>query len=74
MRDYKPESKKCSGCGYVHPSPWDDNCPVKKNLDKDSLKSIEFCENLKEVLMQLSNSEQIINSIKKLINLKGEKK
>lgn len=67
----KPESKKCSGCGFMHPSPWDDKCPMKAGSDKQMSDVIMFSEFVKTELPKYSNTKELIAAMTKLIRLKG---
>ena len=68
-------SRKCSGCGRIHPGPFfDDNCPVlKKNQNKSgsSQNIMRFCSDLVTVLGSMKSEEAIekISQIKKLLNM-----
>ena len=67
----RPESRRCSGCGHFHPSPWYANCAVKLAKDSNIGEIIKFTEYLKEELVKYDNFKELSLAIKKLIQLKG---
>ena len=57
-------SRKCK-CGYIHPSPWDANCPMvqgnKVEMDEKSQVITKFCQSLATFLHERSDYQQIID-------------
>ena len=63
-------SKQCK-CGYIHPSPWDDNCPIinsKKLGESEKGQKIQkICSKLSSFLDSKEDYEKIINAVETLI-------
>ena len=65
----------CSGCGYIHPAPIGDNCPVNKvkklGNDLKTKRIYDFTTQLTEFLIDSAddNYKQHIENIKKLLKI-----
>ena len=57
------ESRSCR-CGFVHPPPWDENCPMvqgeNQNQDEKSIAITGFCSKLATFLHTRKDYERII--------------
>jgi hypothetical protein len=61
----------CTTCGYIHPDPKNQNCPLKisKNLDKVTRETIDnFIEEIRKNLYLDKNFRDKIILIKNLLN------
>jgi uncharacterized OB-fold protein len=73
-----PELSKCQACGYIHPPPLNEHCEVAKRrrkLQNEETRHIyEFISWLSNELENSKNSKSLIAGIKKLMQLKSQKK
>ena len=69
-----PESRKCNACGAYHPGPWNESCPSARAKSEELKPIMEFNEWALQTLPSLKNSKSLIEAMKKLVALKGEKK
>jgi len=58
------ETKQCK-CGYIHPPPWGDDCPMvqgdKIETDEKSQSITKFCQSLASFLHGRNDYQQIID-------------
>jgi len=68
--EYGMPSRRCNGCGNIHPGPfWDNDCPaVSKKKDRD-VTIIKFCTDLGEYLSRCEDPKKIMGEIKKLLKI-----
>lgn len=65
----RPITRKCK-CGYVHPAPWDDKCPMISQSAEDSNEISSFMSKLTEYLYNSENPKEIMMRIVEAINKK----
>jgi len=65
-------SRQCK-CGYTHPSPWDDKCPMVQGenleLDEKSQSITKFCTDLAKLLHSRNDYTTIIDAFRKRLKI-----
>lgn len=66
-----PPSRQCSGCGHIHPPPWDDSCPMgkaQKGVANERTQAISsFCIELSQYLQDHPHYKEVIGKLKQLM-------
>ena len=72
---YTPPSRKCK-CGYTHPGPWDERCPIilaeQGKLDEQSERIKVVCSKLEAKLCGLADTgvrDTVLDKIEKMIKV-----
>ena len=72
----QPPSKQCI-CGYVHPPPWNEDCPVLQNQQRMKTEKGQeiqtFCSKLVKILDSREDYKKIIERVEKIIQIYQQK-
>lgn len=70
MRD-SIDTRMCGGCGYIHPPPWDNSCPIalEQNTEQTEKgqKIVDLCSSLSKFLHTRDDYDKFIVSIREII-------